>query len=201
MTVAATVAGVSVEVDEVDAREAVLRAAPQVAALPRPHTSEGRQLRRWLTQLLVAEKLVAREAQTLGVTVTADTPGEDDLLPDPTARLEIGSIAAAVLADPIARAVFTHVTNEVDVDDEAVVDFHTRNPRRFLRFSEAGGWRVASVPELAEVRPLIVAHLRGAARRRRFRMWLDQRRADLVWLAPGYEHPGDPRQPDNTHKH
>jgi [acyl-carrier-protein] S-malonyltransferase len=201
MTVAATVAGVSVEVGEVDAREAALRAAPQVAALPRPHTSEGRQLRRWLTQLVVAEKLVAREADALGVTVTAATPAEEDLLPDPTARLEIGSIAAAVLADPIARAVFAHVTRDVEVDDDTVVDFHTRNPRRFPRFNGTGGWRVASEPELAEVRPLIVAHLRGAARRRRFRMWLDQRRADLVWLAPGYEHPGDPRQPDNTHKH
>ena len=201
MSIAATVAGVSVYVGEVDAREAALRAAPQAAALPRPHTSEGRQLRRWLTQLVVAEKLVAREAETLGVTVTGATPGEDDLLPDSTARLEIGSIAAAVLADPIARAVFAHVTSEVGVDDDAVVDFHARNPRRFLRFAGAGGWRVASEPDFAEVRPLIAAHLRGAARRRRFRMWLDKRRADLVWLAPGYEHPGDPRQPDNTHKH
>jgi [acyl-carrier-protein] S-malonyltransferase len=201
MTVAAIVAGVSVAVGEVDAREVVLRESPQVAALPRPHTSEGRQLRRWLTQLVVAEKLVAHEAETLGVSVTAATPAEDDLLPDPTARLEIGSIAAAVLAAPIARAVFAHVTSEVDVDDDTVVDFHARNPRRFLHFSTAGGWRVASEPDFAEVRPLIVAHLRGSARRRRFRMWLVQRRADLVWLAPGYEHPGDPRQPDNTHKH
>ena len=24
---------------------------------------------------------------------------------------------------------------------------------------------------------------------------------ELVQLAPGYEHPGDPRQPDNTHRH
>ena len=134
----------SVHVGEVDAREAALRAAPQVAALPRPHTSEGRQLRRWLTQLVVAEKLVAREAETLGVAVTGATPGEDDLLPDSTARLEIGSIAAAVLADPTARAVFAHVTSEVGVDDDAVVDFHARNPRRFLLFSGAGGWRVAS---------------------------------------------------------
>ncbi|WP_179474445.1 DUF7158 domain-containing protein [Mycolicibacterium vinylchloridicum] len=201
MTIAATVAGVGVDVGEVDAREAALRAAPQVAALPRPHTTEGRQLRRWLTQLVVAERLVAREAETLGVTVTAATPGEDDLLPDETARLEIGSIAAAVLADPIARAVFACLTEDVDVDDDTVADFHTRNPRRFLRFTGSAGWLVASEPELSEVRPLIVEHLRGAARRRRFRMWLDQRRADLVWLAPGYEHPGDPRQPDNTHKH
>ncbi|KKB97156.1 malonyl CoA-ACP transacylase, partial [Mycobacterium nebraskense] len=34
-----------------------------------------------------------------------------------------------------------------------------------------------------------------------FRVWLDARRAELVRLAPGYEHPGDPRQPDNTHRH
>ncbi|MBB3607038.1 [acyl-carrier-protein] S-malonyltransferase [Mycolicibacterium sp. BK556] len=201
MTVAATVAGISVDVDEVDAREAALRAAPQVAALPRPHTSEGRQLRRWLTQLVVAERLVAGAADSLGVTVTSATPEEGAVLPDETARLEIGSIAAAVLADPIARAVFAHVTADVEIDDAAVADFHARNPRRFLRSAGGPGWLVASEPELAEVRPLIAEHLRGAARRRRFRMWLDQRRADLVWLAPGYEHPGDPRQPDNTHKH
>ncbi|PND57729.1 malonyl CoA-ACP transacylase [Mycobacterium sp. ENV421] len=170
-------------------------------ALPRPHTSEGRQLRRWLTQLLVAEKLVAREAEALGVSVTESTPDEDDLLPDSTARLEIGSIAAAVLAAPIARAVFAHITGAVEVDADAVTDFHARNPRRFLRFADTGGWRVASEPALADVRPLIAAVLLGAARRRHFRMWLGQRHADLVWLAPGYEHPGDPRQPDNTHKH
>ncbi|WP_194163558.1 malonyl CoA-ACP transacylase [Mycolicibacterium sp. P1-5] len=201
MNVAATVAGRSVDVGEVDAREAALRAAPQVAALPRPHTSEGRQLRRWLTQLLVAEKLVACEADALGVSVTESTPDEDHVLPDSTARLEIGSVAAAVLAEPIARAVFEHVTEDVEIDDDAVTDFHARNPRRFLRFGGTGGWRVASEPDLTEVRPLIAAHLLGAARRRRFRMWLGQRHADLVWLAPGYEHPGDPRQPDNTHKH
>ena len=32
------------------------------------------------------------------------------MLPDLTARLEIGSIAASVLTDPIARAVFDHIT-------------------------------------------------------------------------------------------
>ncbi|MEZ0359041.1 malonyl CoA-ACP transacylase [Mycobacterium sp. SA01] len=201
MSLVATVAGVDVAVGEVDDREAALRAAPQVVALPRPHTSEGRQLRRWLTQLLVAEKLVAREAEALGVSVTESTPDEDDLLPDSTARLEIGSIAAAVLAAPIARAVFAHITDAVEVDADAVTDFHARNPRRFLRFADTGGWRVASEPALTDVRPLIAALLLGAARRRHFRMWLGQRHADLVWLAPGYEHPGDPRQPDNTHKH
>ncbi len=182
MNVAATVAGSPVPVSEVDAREAVLRSSPQTAALPRPGTSEGRQLRRWLTQVLVTERVIAVEAAALGVDAAA-APGVEDLLPDLTARLEIGSIAAGALADPLARAVFAAVTADVDVSTDAVADYDRRNPGRF-----------ASDADLAE-------HLRGAARRRAFRIWLEQRRAALVWLAPGYEHPGDPRQPDNTHKH
>lgn len=202
MTLVATVAGTPVGVDDVDAREAVLRDAPQVAALPRPGTSEGRQLRRWLTQLLVTERVVAREAAALGVTVSAATPTEDELLPDLTARLEIGSVAASVLAGPLARAVFDRITKDVDVDEAVVADYHARNPRRFAQPRRADGWLIpGAVPPLDEVRPQIAALLRGAARRRVFRLWLDQRRAELVWLAPGYEHPGDPRQPDNTHKH
>ena len=187
--IAATVAGAPVEIGEVDAREAVLRSSAQAAALPRPHTSEGRQLRRWLTQVLVTERVVAREADELGVVVTATTPDEDTVLPDLTARLEIGSIAAGALADPLARALYAHVTSGVDVDDDTVIDYHRRNPGRFASDSEA------------EAVGKIAAMLRGAARRRAFRLWLDQRRAALVWLAPGYEHPGDPRQPDNVHRH
>ena len=187
MTVVATVAGTPVPVDAVDAREAALRASPQTAALPRPGTSEGRQLRRWLTQLLVTERVVAAEAEALGVTVTDSTPTEEQLLPDLTARLEIGSIATGALADPRARAVFAHVTGDVDVDVETVAGYRRRNPDRFAGQTE---------PEVG-----IAAMLRGAGRRRAFRLWLDQRRAALVELAPGYEHPGDPRQPDNIHRH
>lgn len=187
MTVAATVAGAPVPVEEVDAREAALRASPQTAVLPRPGTSEGRQLRRWLTQLLVTEKVVAAEAEALGVTVTDATPTEEQVLPDLPARLEIGSIAANTLADPVARALFAHVTAEIDVDAETVTDYHRRNPHRFAADAD---------PAAA-----IAALLTGAARRRAFRRWLDQRRAALVQLAPGYEHPGDPRQPDNVHRH
>ncbi len=179
---AATVAGQPVSVAEVDAREQALRASVHAAALPRPHTSEGRQLRRWLTQVLVTERVVAREAAVLGV-VAADAPEEPDVLPDLTARLEIGSVAAGVLADPLARAVFAVVTAGVDVTAETVGDYRRRNPGRFARDAD------------------VAAHLRGAARRRAFRIWLDGRRAALVELAPGYEHPGDPRQPDNTHRH
>jgi len=34
-----------------------------------------------------------------------------------------------------------------------------------------------------------------------FARWLDELRAAKVELVPGLEHPGDPRQPDNHHKH
>ncbi len=201
--VAATVAGTDVPVADVDAREAELRGAVPADSLPRPGTSEGRQLRRWLTQLLVTERVIAAEATAAGLTAD-EAPAEDELLPDNSARLEIGSVAAAALADPLARVMFTHVTAAVDVGDADVADYHARNPLRFATRSDGGnGWRTATLdaPPLDAVRPLIVEHLRGAARRRAFRLWLDARRAELVRLAPGYEHPGDPRQPDNTHRH
>lgn len=202
MTVA-TVAGVSVDVAEIDAREARLRSGRKASALPRSGTSEGRQLRRWLTQLVVTEKVIAVEAAARGVT-GSNAPAEIDVLPDMTARLEIGSVAAAVLAQPIARSLFAVVTEDVEVDHDDVVAYHRRNPLEFVLLTDAGnGWRTKrSTPvPLTEVEDVIATRLRAAARRQRFRQWLDARCEVLVKLSPGYEHPGDPRQPDNTHKH
>ncbi|OBJ89686.1 malonyl CoA-ACP transacylase [Mycobacterium sp. 1245852.3] len=199
----ATVAGLPVPSGVLDAAEARLRAGRDAAALPVTGTSEGRQLRRWLTQLIVTERVVAVEAAARGLTASG-APSEAELLPDVTARLEIGSVAAAVLADPRARALFADVTAAVQVGDAEVAAYHARNPLRFAApLSGEHGWRTTALaaPPLNEVRPAIEGHLRGAARRRAFRLWLDERRAALVELTPGYEHPGDPRQPDNTHRH
>ena len=99
MSVAAMVGGVPVSVEEVDAREERLRDSTVASSLPRPGTSEGRQLRRWLTQLLVTERVVAYEAALRGLSADG-APTEDELLPDTTARLEIGSIAASALSRP-----------------------------------------------------------------------------------------------------
>ena len=200
--VAAKVGGIPIRVGEVDTREAALRASPVAATLPRAGTSEGRQLRRWLTQLLATERVVAAEATALSVTPEG-APTEGELLPDASARLDIGSVAAAALADPLARALFVRVTAAVEVSDDEVAEYHARNPLRFAARPRADGWRPAraAVPALNEVRAVIADHLLAAARRRAFRVWLDARSAALVELAPGYEHPGDPRQPDNTHRH
>ena len=203
MSVVATVAGLPVPVAEVDAAEARLRAGPAAAALPASGTGEGRQLRRWLTQLIVTQRVVAAEAAARGLAARG-APTEAEVLPDITARLEIGSVAAATLADPLARALFADVTAAVQVTHDEVAAYHARNP---LRFAEPrrrpDGWRAPPTvgPPLAEVRAAIVEQLRGAARRRAFRVWLDARREALVQLATGYEHPGDPRQPDNVHRH
>ncbi|PJK24181.1 DUF7158 domain-containing protein [Mycolicibacterium goodii] len=199
--VAAVVAGAPVFVDEIDERERRLRASNLASALPRPGTSEGRQLRRWLTQLAVAERVVAAQARGCE---EATAPTEDELLPDTTARLEIGSVAASLLASASARAVFMRVTATVTVSDADVAAYHARNPLRFARAHEGGahGWRGRPVtPAAAEVETAVREHLMAAARRREFRRWLDASCAELVDLAPGYEHPGDPRQPDSTHRH
>ncbi len=200
-TFAAHVAGRPVPVAEVDDREARLRAAAP-ASMPLAGTREGRQLRRWLTQLIVTERVVIAEADRLGVSA-AGAPGVEQVLPSVAARLEIGSVTAAVLGDPLARALFAYVTADVVVSDDEVAGYHARNPLRFAAgVTGARGWHhPGPPPSLQQVRPAITEHLLAAARCRAFRNWLDARRADLVRLAPGYEHPGDPRQPDNTHRH
>ena len=253
MRPAATVGGDRIPVAEVDRREARLRACEVAGALPAAGTSEGRQLRRWLTQLLVTERVVAVEAAARGIDrrhAAGEAATEDEVLPDATARLELGSVTSAVLASSAqARALFAQLTAHVDVTDGEIAAYHARNPYRFAPATRRAatdptpdtatgrdtatatatatatstdtspdtdtgrdtatapatgtGWDAPAgrPPHLDDVRAAIAADLRAAARRRVFVTWLDGRRAELVRLAPGYEHPGDPRQPDNTHRH
>lgn len=202
MTTAAHVDGHPVTVADVDAREALLRRHTPAAALPIPGTGEGRQLRRWLTQLIVTERVVALEAARRGLRA-GDAPDLAEILPDGTARHEVGSVIAAALADPLARALYVDLTRDVTVGDDEIAAYHRRNPLRFAdrRRGPDGWWSEPVAPALAQVRDQVAAHLTAAARRRAFRISLEQLRAELVRLAPGFEHPGDPRQPDNTHRH
>jgi [acyl-carrier-protein] S-malonyltransferase len=229
--IAATVAGEDIPITEVDIREAELRTSGLAGVLPVAGTSEGRQLRRWLTQLLVTERVIAVEAAARRIEA-ADAPGEHELLPDATARLELGSVTSAVLtSSAMARALFAQVTAHVDVTEPEIAGYHARNPYRYAARRRAtdgatatghatatgpatatatatghaadAGWDTppGEPPPLSRVRDAVAADLRAAARRRAFAAWLDGRKAELVRLAPGFEHPGDPRQPDNTHKH
>jgi [acyl-carrier-protein] S-malonyltransferase len=180
----------SVTVEDVDAREVQFRATTPGAALPLVGTPQWRQLRQWLMHLILTERVLRSEAARLGV-YAEDAPALADVLPDGTARFEVGSIAAAALADPLARAVFAFVTEDVDVSEMEVAAYHERNPRRFA--ASCVDSRRGGTPSLDAVRPAIAAHLRGTARRRAFRQWLETRSAEL--LQTGVRHVGDPRRP------
>ena len=68
--------------------------------------------------------------------------------------------------------------------------------------ASGGAWHVVVVDKvdvLPVVGPLPVR--RAGTALRAFARWLDQQRAESVRVADGFEHPGDPGQPDNTHQH
>lgn len=185
---AAWVAGSPLEVSDVDERERAIRTGPASTALPGQDSSEGRQLRRWLVQLMVAECIITAEAEARNLTAT-QAPALDELADGP-GLLQLGSVAAALIAQsPLARAVFLAVTSDVRIEPDRIERYHHGNPELFTNRT------------LAEARTEIEHTLLALARRRAFISWLDSRNAELVRLAPGYEHPGDPGQPDNIHRH
>ena len=184
---AAWIAGAPLEVSDVDERERAIRSGPASTALPGHNSSEGRQLRRWLVQLMAAERIIAAEAEARNL--TADRAPALEELADGPGLLQLGSVAAALLAQsPLARTVFLAVTGDVRIEPDRIKRYYDGNPELFT-------------DPLDEVRPEIEHTLLALDRRRAFIAWLDGRNAELVRLAPGYEHPGDPSQPDNTHRH
>ncbi|MEV6151197.1 hypothetical protein AB0L53_12735 [Nonomuraea sp. NPDC052129] len=102
----------------------------------------------------------------------------DDL--EPLGPVTLGSLPAAI-ADAIPSRPYGMVVGPVE---------------------DALGWHVAVAQPAPTPAPSPGAvSQREAARRRMFARWLDESRAAKVELVPGLEHPGDPRQPDNHHKH
>ncbi|MCX5207997.1 hypothetical protein OG689_01480 [Kitasatospora sp. NBC_00240] len=96
-----------------------------------------------------------------------------------------------------------------DGDFDAHPDSLPRDLAAALRAAPAGrqvtvrGWTArlvaATVPEPA-AEPAS-ERLTEAARRAVFVRWLDAARGRRLELVPGLEHPGDPAQPDNHHRH
>lgn len=65
----------------------------------------------------------------------------------------------------------------------------------------AGPWTATLITRREPDPPRPVGGLLDAARRLAFVRWLDHARAHRLRLVPGLEHPGDPTQPDNHHRH
>jgi [acyl-carrier-protein] S-malonyltransferase len=189
---AAWVGDTPVLVAEVDARLDQLRAGPRAALLPVAHSAEGRQLRRWATQVVVTRHLLEIEAAALG---PGPVPPLAAIVADRQVALELGGIVANVLAQSgPARRVFAEVTRSVQASSSDVAAYYARNLDEFP--DPAGRPR-----PLESVAADIGRNLTLSLRRRCFVDWLDRRSASLVRLEPGHEHPGDPRQPDATHRH
>ncbi|MBO2452662.1 malonyl CoA-ACP transacylase [Actinomadura barringtoniae] len=180
MNAAAYVGERAILEEEVEARVAALRTGPLAARLPRSETADGRNLRRWVVQVMTHEAVIEAEAAALGLRVDGGGAGETLTLP---AAMRMGGVAAAVLArSPLAREVRRHVTAGVEVPDEEIRAYFERNPDR------------AGTPGEAQ-------RLRREAADRAFALWLARRHAALVRLMPGFEHPADPRHADAAHRH
>lgn len=187
--IAAWVADQAITVAEIDERVAALRRGPYAARLPDPDTAEGRNVRRWLVQAATTEAVIEYEAARRGLGRTPDGAASAAGQLTIAAALATGGVAAAVLAAlPVARALRAVVTPPRPVPDGEAMRYHARNRDRYPQ-------------AYPDVRDRIAAELAVADRDRRFARWLDQRHAALVRLAPGFEHPGDPRHPDAVHRH
>lgn len=170
---------------EVEAELARLRSGPRAASLPLADSSEGRQLRRWVVHTLVARRLLEHEAERRGFDA-ASAPRVEEVLPSRAAALGLGGLLASALRQsPAARAVYAAVTGDVRVCDDDVQAYLARN----------GGPGSGAVADAAR------ALLTEARKREAFLDWHSEQAATRVRLEPGHEHPGDPHQPDATHRH
>lgn len=168
---AAWVDGVPLKSVDVDARMAVMRAADRAGALPAEGTREWRQLRRWVTQVLVVERLCRAEVPPTSAEWGAIAPTRAD-------AVALGSVAAAAWAsEPAVPLAAEAVTREVRLD-AAVLE------------------RSAALGATWSADELLVS-----ARLEEFARWLAGATHERVRLAQGYEHPGDSSQPDNLHRH
>jgi [acyl-carrier-protein] S-malonyltransferase len=187
--VAAWVDGQPIGADEVEARLTELRARDRASGLPKDDTREGRQLRRWVAQVLVVERVCEHTAASF-VRPASGTRGSSGHEPDAGAaptRSEAaaaGSIVAAAWASsPAVSGVASLVTDDLTLSPAA-----TAQAARIL----AGP---AGEPVWSE------AELLRSARMEAFARWLARATHERVRLADGFEHPGDSNQPDNLHEH
>lgn len=128
---------------------------------------------------------------------------------------EVRVVSHVLGADPVGLASAVSTAERMDVrpgDLPAPVDavIFAADPGEWSApVRSALGWhlvrveqvRAAAAPDPARVRALVVAELTPGVRRRRYRGWVDWRRAAAVRVSRGYEHPADPGQPDHLHQH
>ena len=91
-----------------------------------------------------------------------------------------------------------------DLPAPLAADLRTQPPGTRVGPVRTGlGWHFATITatETRPTEPAPRTDTPDPPRLATFNRWLDERRSALVRNAPGFEHPGDPGQPDNTHRH
>jgi [acyl-carrier-protein] S-malonyltransferase len=169
-----------------DERVATLRASDAACVLPRPDSREGRQLVRWVAQVVLTELVCADELERRGDAVPAPGPGSSL---DVSTAIAVGSITAAALSgsEPVRRVA-------------ALVSSDVRIPQAQLDYAaDVLGERPPADPDVPSER--WHAELVDSARLEAFARWLTAAMHERVRLVPGLEHPGDSNQPDNLHRH
>lgn len=179
MTAAAWVDGSAVTVSEVDERLARLRSRDRAGSLPVPDSREGRQLRRWVAQVAVVERVCEREAVARG----SAAAGELGALTKADAAALGSIVAAAWTNNPAVPRAAALVTGDVTV-----------GPERLRRAAELSATDEGGSAWTADA---LVASTRMEA----FARWLARATHERVRLEEGFEHPGDATQPDNLHEH
>jgi [acyl-carrier-protein] S-malonyltransferase len=168
-----------------DERLAALRAGDAACVLPRPDSREGRQLTRWVAQVILTEQLCVDELSRRGDAVPAGAVKSLDV----STAIAVGSITAAALAgsEPVRRVA-------------ALVSSDVRISRAQLDYAaDVLGEQPPADPDVPVER--WHAELLDSARLEAFARWLNAAMHERVRLVHGLEHPGDSTQPDNLHRH
>jgi [acyl-carrier-protein] S-malonyltransferase len=168
-----------------DERLAALRAGDAACVLPRPDSREGRQLTRWVAQVVLTEQVCLDELRRRG----DDVPVPDVHPLDVSTAIAVGSITAAALAGSEAvRRVAALVSSDV------------RIPAAQLAYAaDVLGEEPPADPGVPVAR--WHAELLDSARLEAFARWLNRVMHERVDLVRGLERPGDSSQPDNLHRH
>lgn len=123
--VVARVAGVPITVAELDRRVAAVYRGPMRSVLPGREGPEGRRLRRWVLQLLITERLVLGECERLGLPVPAFEAVDGPVAPN---GADPASEQAVTWA---AGALFAHLTKDIEVPEEDLLEYYQANPDRW----------------------------------------------------------------------
>jgi [acyl-carrier-protein] S-malonyltransferase len=191
MSVAAWVDGEPIDAAEIDDRLGRLRSRDRAGSLPAADSREGRQLRRWVAQVAVVERL-CEHTTTGSCSEPRGNPAPTTTNRSTTRLLTPTRSDAAALGSIVAAA----WTNNPAVPDAAalVTGDVALAPDQVRRATELAATDDGGVVWSAD-------QLLASARLEAFARWLARATHERVRLAEGYEHPGDASQPDNVHEH